>query len=44
MSFVIAAVVSFAVGVVLTLFYRVQVEKKLHEDKNAILAEIKNKI
>ena len=44
MSFVITAVVAFAVGVVLTLFYRVQVEKKRHDEKNAVLAEVKNKI
>jgi sensor domain CHASE-containing protein len=44
MSFVITAVVSFVSGVVLTLFYRKQVEKKLHDEKNAILTEVKNKI
>jgi uncharacterized membrane protein len=44
MSFVITAVVAFTAGVVLTLFYRKQVEKKLHDEKNAILAEVKNKI
>jgi uncharacterized membrane protein len=44
MSFVITAVVAFAAGVVLTLLYRVQVEKKLHDEKNAILTEVKNKI